>query len=259
MSHLAGLQAEFQAYLLGSKQNSPFPSCIADDAKLGAVRRLDIYYHAYRLRLIEALSTAYPKLHALLGDDLFEDIARSYIDAYPSTYRNVRWYGAAMRMHLASTLPQHPIVAEMADFEWTLALAFDAADTPVLQIQDLVAIAPEDWAALSFKLQPSLHLLPLRWNTVAVWQALDVEETPPACEQKSSPETWLIWRQALNPRFRSLDAMEASALDLAISCASFGDICASVNSQLEEEASTIQAAQYLAGWLADEMIAGFSA
>lgn len=259
MSHLAGLQTEFQAYLLGKEQNSPFPGCIVDDAKVGAVRRLDIYYQAYRLRLIQALSTAYPKLHALLGDDLFEDTARSYIDAYPSTCRNVRWYGAALRTHLANTLPQHPIAAEMADFEWALSLAFDAPDTPVLQIQDLAAIAPEDWASLSFKLQPSLHLLALRWNTVAVWKALDVEETPPACEQKPAPETWLIWRQALNPRFRSLDALEESALGLAISGASFGDICASVNSQLEAEASTIKAAQYLAAWLEDEMITRFQA
>lgn len=260
MSHLTGLQTDFQAFLLGSTQKSTFHSSIVDDPKVGAARRLGIYYDAYRLRLIEALSKAYPKLHVLLGDELFDSTARSYIDAHPSGYRNMRWYGDAMRAHLVEQLPDHPITAELADFEWTLSLAFDAPDTPVLQIQDLATIPPEDWSELSFQFQPSLHLLQLRWNTVAVWKALEAEVAPPAFEQKVLPETWLIWRRELNPRFRSLDVMEQSALNMAISGASFGDICASVSSQLgddesAEEESAMKAAQYLAGWLEDEMIA----
>ena len=257
MSHLAGLQADFQAYLLEKAQDSPFAHRIVDDAKVGAVRRLGIYHDAYRLRLIEALSTAYPKLYVLLGDDLFDSTARSYIDAHPSSYRNLRWYGDALGAHLSEQLPEHPIAAELADFEWTLSLAFDAPDTPVLQLQDLAAIAPEEWSRFSFQFQPSLHLLPLGWNTVAVWKALDAEETPPAFEQKAQAETWLIWRRELTPRFRSLDGMEQSALSLAISGASFGDICANLVSQLgDEEQSAMKAAQYLAGWLENEMIAG---
>ena len=260
MSHLAELQADFQAYLLGNAQDSPFKSCIADDAKVGAVRRLGIYHEAYRLRLIEALSTVYPKLHVMLGDELFDSTARSYIDAHPSSYRNMRWYGDAMRAHLAEQLPDHPITAELADFEWTLSLAFDAPDTPVLRIQDLASIPPEDWSELSFQFQPSLHLLQLRWNTVAAWLALEAEDVPPAFVQKVLAETWLIWRRELKPRFRSLAAMEKSALSLAISGASFGDICTSLSCQLgddesAEEESAIKAAQYLASWLEDEMIA----
>ena len=264
MSHLAGLQTDFQAYLLGNAQNSPFKNCIIDDAKVGAVRRLGIYHKAYRLRLIEALFNAYPMLYVLLGDDLFDSTARSYIDAHPSSYHNMRWYGDAMHAHLAEQLPDHPITAELADFEWTLALAFDAPDTPVLQIQDLASIPPEDWSELSFQFQPSLHLLQLRWNTVVTWKALEAKEAHPAFEQKVLPETWLIWRRELNPRFRSLDAMEESALSLAISSASFADICANLSSQLAdeesaEEESAMKAAQYLASWLEDGIIARLQA
>ncbi|NOS97643.1 MAG: DUF2063 domain-containing protein, partial [Methylotenera sp.] len=137
MSHLAQLQADFQAYLLDDAQNSSFIKAVVDDKKVGASKRLSIYHDAYRLRIIEALATAYPKLNALLGDVLFDNIAREYISAYPSTYRNLRWYGSQMREHLLTTLPQHPIAAEMADFEWTLSLAFDAEDVPELTLQDL--------------------------------------------------------------------------------------------------------------------------
>lgn len=266
MNQLTELQLDFQSYLLAAGKHSAFHGRIIDDAKVGAERRLGIYYDAYRLRLIEALSNGYPKLHLLLGGDLFDSTARSYIDAYPSPYRNLRWFGDAMAEHLLDRLPQHPIAAEMADFEWNLALAFDAEDTPVLQLADLAAIPPEDWAEVSFVFQPSIKPLPLRWNTVAVWKALDAEETPPVPEQQSSFETWLIWRHELTPRFRSIEAMEEIALNAAIGGATFGDICETLGMQLEkaqaleydaQEEATVKAAQYLASWLESGMIAGF--
>ena len=128
MSDLAQLQSEFQAYLVNNISGAGFTKYIVDDAKVGVNKRLSIYYDAYRLRITEALATAYPKLKALVGDDKFKGIALEYIDDYPSTYPNMRWYGAHMREHLLYSLPEHPITAEMAAFEWALSLAFDAED-----------------------------------------------------------------------------------------------------------------------------------
>lgn len=254
MSDLTKLQADFQAYLLGDGQLGPFHAHIVDDPKVGAVRRLGIYHDAYRLRLIEVLASGYPKLHMLLGDERFDQEARAYIDAHPSSFRNVRWYGDAMRAHLAKTLPQHPIAAELAGFEWALSLAFDAPDTPVLQVQDLAAIAPEDWGGLCFKLQPALQMLRLDWNTVAVWKALDAEQAPPAPERNPASEAWLIWRRDLNAHFRSLDTMEEAALRQALDGMCFADICAGLSDELPQQESAMQAANYLAAWLQEGML-----
>ena len=137
MNHLVQLQSDFQAYLFDSDKGAAFKSQIIDDKKVGATKRLSIYYDAYRLRIIEALSNGYPNLKNLLGDDLFDQTARAYIDLHPSTYRNMRWYGGEMSAYLSKTLPQHPIAAEMAAFEWALGLAFDAEDAPILNLQEL--------------------------------------------------------------------------------------------------------------------------
>ena len=40
---------------------------------------------------------ATPILKAYIGDEIFDAIARDYIDAHPSVFRNVRWFGG----HLA--------------------------------------------------------------------------------------------------------------------------------------------------------------
>ena len=252
MNHLSKIQADFQAYLIDSTKGAAFKAQIIDDAKVGATKRLGIYYDAYRFRIIEALATAYPKLIMLLGDDLFASTARSYIDAYPSTFRNMRWVGGNLQTHLQHTLPQHPIAAELAAFEWSLGLAFDAEDALILTLQDLAAIAPEDWAALKFIFHPSLRVLPLQWNVLQIWNALDKEETPPAASQINEP--CVVWRKDLNSHFRSLDLAEYAALQQLIAGASFGDLCEKLQENSSEEKATMQAAQYLAGWLNEGMI-----
>ena len=263
MSHLAKIQTDFQAFLFDQTNGAAFKNQIIDDAKVGAKKRLSIYYDAYRFRIIEALATAYPKLHVMLGDELFDSTARSYIDQFPSTYRNMRWVGGNMQTHLKNTLPQHPIAAEMAAFEWALGLAFDAEDRPVLALQDLAAIPPEDWAALKFSFHPSLQLLNLNWNVLQIWNALNnkeshKEETPQAIAKIN--EACLVWRQGsnlesgLNSHFRSLDAAEYVALHLVISGASFGALCEKLQENADEKTATIQAAQYLSGWLNEGLI-----
>lgn len=261
MLDLAQLQSEFQSYLIGDKSRTTFTTRIIDDAKMGVNRRLAIYFDAYRLRIIEALATAYPKLKALLGDDLFNRIAREYIDEFPSTYQNMRWVGGNMREHLLYSIPEHPIAAEMAVFEWSLSLAFDAEDVAELSLQDLAEIPPEHWNALQFKFQPSIQIVRLRWNIIPIWKALDADEASPALLQDSIYTLWLIWRRDLSSQFRSIGEMESIALHMAMTGATFAEVCESLEGQeaetTAEEAMTI-AAQYMAGWLQSGMIVSFT-
>ncbi len=247
MSQLANIQAGFQAFLFDSEKASDFKTRIVNDAKVGAEQRLEIYYNAYRLRIIEALANAYPNLKALLGDDWFDRIARSYIDEYPSTYRNMRWVGDQMAVHLAKELPEHPIAAEMAAFEWALGLAFDVEDAPVLSLQDLAGIPPESWPGLIFKLHPSVQLLALNWNVLLVWQALDNGQIPPPAERIDEP--CVVWRKGMDSHYRALDDKEYKAIQQISAGSNFGELCERLQENTDEEAATALAAQYLAGWL----------
>ena len=257
MSHLSDLQTDFQAYLLNDAQGVRFINAIINDQKVGATKRLSIYADAYCLRIIEALATAYPKLRSLLGDDFFDSTARSYIKQYPSAYRNMRWVGEEMAAHLQTSLLQHPIASEMAQFEWALGIAFDAEDAPIFSLQELAKIPPENWAALKFIFHPSAHLLPLQWNVVQIWNALNNEETPPNAVLTNAP--CLVWRMDLNAHFKSVDAAEFAALQSVMAGASFGALCEQLQENASEEAvadhqSMVLAAQYLSGWLNEGLI-----
>lgn len=247
MTDLSQLQSDFQAYLLDSAKGAAFTKKIINDKKVGVKKRLGIYADAYRLRIVEALSSAYPILKALLGDDLFEKAALSYIEQYPSTYRNMRWVGDQMAAHLQRTLPQYPIAAEMAQFEWALSLAFDAEDALVLSLQDLADIPPENWGELRFKFHPAVQLLNPQYNVLLVWQALNVEETPPKIGKIDEP--CVVWRKDLSSHYRSLEHAEYAAIQQMMAGASFADLCEKLQENSNENEATIQAAQYLAGWL----------
>ncbi|WP_137720102.1 HvfC/BufC N-terminal domain-containing protein [Methylobacillus flagellatus] len=259
MSQLAELQSAFQSYLSGATLAMDFERRIQADGKISASRRLAIYHDAYRLRLIEALATSYPMLFKLLGDQLFQQLAQGYVAQYPSAFRNLRWYGAELADYLGTALPQHPVAAELADFEWQLAHAFDAPDTALLQLADLAAVPAEDWAGLRFELQPSVRQLPLRWNTIAMWHALNQEQEPPSPVMLEQAEPCLIWRQQLDAHFCSLDAVEACAFRLLQSGASFAEICDGValHAEADDNETVMVAARLLANWLEQGLICRF--
>jgi hypothetical protein len=248
---LTQLQADFQAYLMDDVKGAAFKHRIINDKKVGVKKRLGIYYDAYRLRIIEALANVYPNLKKLLGDDLFDSTARSYINMYPSTYRNMRWVGDKMAEHLQATLRQHPIAGELATFEWALGLAFDAEDVPILTLQDLAIIPPQDWGNLRFKFQPAVQLLSPTYNVLRVWQALNIDEIPPKAKQIKEP--YLVWRKELNSHYRSLEPAEYAAIQQMMAGASFGDLCETLLEVKGDEA-TNTAAQYLAGWLNEGLL-----
>ena len=143
MSRLRALQQDFQHYVLlpdGRMDNQ-----VGASAQASAQERLGIYANAYRLRLLEALDTDFPGLHTLVGDEEFDRLGRAYIDAHPSQHFSLRWYGHQVAAFLRATPPyaDHPVLAEMAQFEWAMSLAFDADDSPLVTVEDMLALPPE--------------------------------------------------------------------------------------------------------------------
>lgn len=257
MRQLAQLQQHFQRYLMDDSQavdsHALDNNWIVDDTKVGATKRLGIYHNAYRMRIIEALASPYGGLKKLLGPVQFQAIALGYLNRYPSTYPNLRWYGSKMADYLQTVLPHNLVATEMATFEWALAAAFDAPDVTVVTLQDLAEIPPAQWGELTFVFQPGLQLLALQTNAVPTWKALNDDEAPPQPDHQQHLH-WLIWRQQMDANFRSLDNTEATLLAQACDGLSFGALCEKLFETVGEDA-TLQAAQYLAGWLETEMIA----
>ncbi len=254
MKLLAGIEARFQDNVLAGTA-----AIVADiEGRDDAFRdqRLGIYRDAYRLRLAEVLARDYEALHTCLGDEAFGELARAYLAAHPSTFRNVRWFGGLLARFIEDSphYASHPEFSELAQFEWALASAFDSPDDSPVRFDDVAAVPPAAWAGLRFRPHPGLQILELRSNAVAIWKAVTAGAPASAAEVADSPVTWVVWRKAYSPYFRSMASDEAWAANALIARSSFGDLCAGMCEWVPEEQAAARAAGLLRGWVEDGWI-----
>jgi hypothetical protein len=255
MSRLAELQHSFQQCLLQptAQQTQPW---VRSGGRAHPARQLAVYQHAYPARLMEVLGNDYPALALALGTGGFEQLAHDYIAAHPSQSFTLRDFGGRLADFIATTTTgvEQPWAAELARFEWSLGLAFDAADTPLAGVEHMAAIAPPHWPVLHFSPHPSVQRLDFCWNTPGMWSALTSEPPQPVSAAVGDTAPWLIWREQLTTRFRSLARDEAAALDCLCRGASFGDACAQLAEYHDDDSVPLRAASLLKGWLAQGLI-----
>lgn len=250
------MQLQFQQHMLGEADATVLITGTAARQSLG----LGIYAHAYRARLLDTLVDAYKKTQAVMGEAAFETAALDYIAAHPPTTRSLRWYGDQFDTHLATHHAEQPACAEIARLDWALRKAFDGPDAAPLDASALSELPPEAWATLRLVPVPTAELLVFRHNTVAVWQALDDAEVPPALEASTTEVDWLVWRKGLQPHFRSLQRVEASLLHAMRGGSSFAQACigaeaiATAGGHSDEELSTL-IGSFMRQWLADQVLA----
>ena len=173
MNPLQKLQTDFHSFLL--RGGAQMQQRVSGTAKVGAPIRLAIYYDAYRLRLIEALDSNYPVLHAWIGDEAFDKLGLAYLEAHPSTHFSIRYFGHRLADYLAKTgeYRDQPYLHEMASLEWAMSETFDSADSPLVQLDDITAIPPDAWPEMRLQFDTSLHRLDLNWNVPITWKAIN--------------------------------------------------------------------------------------
>lgn len=249
MSELMDLQNQFQKFLLSGK--SEIDESIIETETLAVATRLAIYKDAYKLRLIESLTTSFPAVHAYLGTEEFQKLCSSYIDTHPSTYRSIRWYGHALAEYLKHYYTKaYSYVAELADLEWKMTLAFDAADDPALSVNDMAHVPAEAWAGMQFVLHSSAQRLNYFWNVVPVWQALINDRDLPEWSNTPRVTSWVLWRAQDNlTQYYSLSEEEAWALDAVIQGLSFGELCEGLCQWVAVEEVAMKAASFLKSWI----------
>ena len=254
MNELTELQGDFQDYLLGGA--GAIQRRVLGTTRFPAATRLGIYGSAYASRLAEALGTNFPSMLQLMGEVDFDSMARAYIAAHASSFFSIRHYGDRLAAFLASepAYCEAPVLAELARWEWSVGLAFDAADATPLAHEALAQVRPAQWAQLRFGWHPSVQRLDLHWNAPQIWQAATEESDVPPVAFSERAQPWLLWRQDLTTYFRSLPATEAVVLDAALKGWPFGELCTLLCAEVGDAEAPLQAATLLRGWIAAGLV-----
>ncbi len=255
MSNLSRLQHEFQARVLDPDATDT-PAWVSAGGRAEPTIQIGVYSFAYRARLQEVLAKDFPATHQAMGDENFYTLISDYIEAYPSRYFSLRDFGQDFSNFLAQQVvnDEHPWLAELAEFEWTLCSAFDAANSPLLSELDMAGIAPDRWPKMRFAVHPSLRCLTVNWNIPELWKIL-TSDNPQDLQVTTEPGTsWLIWREKLITRFRSLSEDEHAAMKCLCTDGSFNDVCLVLAEFHASEDVPLHAATFLKTWLAQGLL-----
>lgn len=257
--HLDALQRRFQGFVL-RPETEDLADLVAETAGVPRAVRLGIYASAYRARLVEAASADYNHLHTYLGDAGFDALIRAYVEAYPPRSPSLRWLGQHLPRFLRETEPycRHPEVVEMAELEWALCHAFDAADATPIPAALLAQVPPDAWGALALRLHPSLRQVRLRTNAPRIWEALAEGRDPPGVEVRDEPAVWLVWRHDLRLLFRQARPGEAATLACFAAGGTFAEACEGLCETLAAAAIPPAVAGFLRQWLDEGLVVGLA-
>lgn len=120
-----------------------------------------------------ALTAAFPVLHALVGAEFFEALARAFGKQHPSTDGDLHQFGVHFADFLAAFAPvtSHPYFPAVARYEWALHRAHFADTAPTLHRDALACISPQQLEQMRVRLHPACTLLTSPWAVSAIWRA----------------------------------------------------------------------------------------
>jgi hypothetical protein len=253
---LRELQNRFIGYLQSdaSIENAELHAGIVDGGGIGIERRLHIYHHAYRARLVEVLQDVFERTWAYLGDEGFAECARAFIESYPSAARTLNRFGAEFPGWLAVRFPDDGEIAEVATIDWQLRCAFDGPDAAPLSHANVAALSVEDWAVVGFEFHPTANVVPISHNAASIWDALEQGQTPPPVTRLDEPTFLLSWRKGLQPHFVSVGHAEADAIALLQNGKSFAATCTILDERYPNAEVAQMLGKALRRWIDEEML-----
>jgi hypothetical protein len=251
---LASTQRAFAAALSDSAQVARAAALIDLDSA-SAMRRLAVYRGNGVAASIKALSSAYPVVGQIVGDEFFAGLAREYARANPSTSGDLTGFGHNLGPFLEVFAPAVtlPYLADVARLEWAVHSALCAADAARLDPAELAGVAPALQGDLRFEVLPGTRVLRSIHPIALIWAIHQADFADPFSVDLTQGECVLVSRDGFTVSVRALGAGEYALYESLIDGATLSD---ALDRALAAQADCA-AAELIVGLLQSGPIAGF--
>lgn len=196
-------QTEFTAALLNPELS--IPEGLVDHMGRPAGKRFDVYRNNVIVSLIEAMETAFPVIHKLVGDVFFKALAGVYVRAHPPTSPLLMFYGEELPVFLEKFkhTQKLPYLPDVARLELVRRGSYHAKDSTPVDPNLLAGMEPDTLMAASFKLSPAMCILASPYPILSLWNMNMVADAP-----KPGPgaEIVLLTRPELDVVMQVIDA-----------------------------------------------------
>ncbi len=189
-------QAEFISAVMNPDQT--VPDGLRDDGDGPAGKRFSVYRNNVAVSLTEALITAFPVVHKLVGDDFFRAMSGVYLRQHPPSSPLMMFYGAEFPTFLENFEPaqQIPYLPDIARVELALRHAYHAADAAGIDPQVLQDFPPDTLMQSQLQLAPAVTVIRSKWPVFSIYRANTQPDAPKPVMQA---EDVLIARPEFDP------------------------------------------------------------
>jgi len=175
------------------------------EPSLNAARRLGIYHHAYYARQIGVLGEVFLRVRAVIGPVEFANVAREYLNFYPSRTPVIERIGGRFPAFLSQT--SHGNRKGLTDLARLERARLDALLSPdsarSLSLDELATTPPARTRLLP---HPAARLLRLSRRALALWHgAMDTAETGNTYVLVSRPVCEVLQREFDQENGRALE------------------------------------------------------
>ena len=187
---------------------------VAGNDRLSPEQQADIYREQFWLRHRDSLYEDFPALAKLVGEDVFDALARDYLAAHPPRSWTLRDLGEDLADFADGWrgFGEHAAAArDLCRYELAFVALFDAAAVAPVALAKVEAVPAEAWEGARIGLHPALTLLELGHPVHAYRLAVKNGEEPAALA--AAPTCLAMWQgEDLRVHHRELEANELGLL-----------------------------------------------
>ena len=181
---------------------APASTVILPSKTLKPEQRVGIYVDAYLARLVEALHDDFPAVTRFLGHRAFHEMARAYLEKYPSRSWSLNPLGRRLPEFLAGKvrIPKRDAVRALATVEVAMAEVFDETAVQPLGPADFAGLDPLKFVTAKLDFVPTFRLVEVDYAVNPYIDAVRQErEQTPALKKKKSwiavyRKDFKVWR-----------------------------------------------------------------
>ncbi len=136
-------------------------------------KRFSVYRNNVTLSLISVLSSTYPVVTEIVGEDFFAIMAREFALLHLPQSPVMINYGEEFPDFLKNfaSVKELPYLSDIALLEWHRNTAYHGANATPVTIEALGEFGEEDVPNLGFEFHPTFSLIKSNYPIVTIWQA----------------------------------------------------------------------------------------
>ncbi|PKA17229.1 DNA-binding domain-containing protein [Leptospira haakeii] len=172
----------FSSVLLKREEGPLLSDQILPGGKLDANSAIAVYQNGYLARFTEALGEKYETVWKILGDEDFFETAKAFIEDHPSNSYNISNYGVDFPNFLKENFSEHPVLAEIAEFELNVFRIFHLSKNSEDHLQN--SLPQKETEDMNIIFHESVRFLEYSYPVYDLWKTENSEDLSQFLEER---------------------------------------------------------------------------